>query len=504
MNDEMIWLGRDLGPRFKHHFLAYGRVLFGLYHSIVYDFVEYSVRKIQFVRLINFVGVSGLAVLLLWHLRKMLAHKILAVFAVLFFFAQPIFQGILAYSLQIISNFQPAAWLSLLAFWIHFFSPISQAQSKTASITKVLLVAFVLILSLQSTQTYSFVFAIPLSIGALCKPEKFSFKSSSIFLGTAFSCLLFSTALYKVSTSMTDLGYSKGRQLMSLSEKPVDAILNFFNPVTYSSAFRVWNYPVLFNNLESVPKTGKSIVAVLVLLVFVATIAIGIRTHLQRVNRNGGDALKEVVLPWILAAACLSFGALFIFAESPFKPTDVRPHMTITFVGVCLMMFVFSLDILLQHWSTKFERERNRSVAIVAGFLCVSFVLLGAQSNALRNLVEVHADALDFVRLELLSKRPQDYQVVQVVQAKSMCVSEPCEPWMGQQINAKWNKKAYKTEAGYRYAMASLRIKPNGKRIEYLDERPAEIASDAVVIDWQRYLETKKRYKQYLRKSWRR
>ena len=123
MNDELHFVGKKLHPKgeFVNNFITYGRSLFGIYISLVYNFAEYSPLKIQFIRFLNFLSLGGIAIFLLQFLSKRSKNIYFSFFVILFFFSQPAFQGLVGYSFQVIANSQPSMWLSLSTFYLYFY-----------------------------------------------------------------------------------------------------------------------------------------------------------------------------------------------------------------------------------------------------------------------------------------------------------------------------------------------------------------------------------------------
>src|SRR5215475_8263339 len=125
MNDEWYAVGIRFGLRTsaKNAFFAYGRALFGVYSTLVYRFAGYDPFRIQFVRFVNFASLAAMALVLFFFLYRLSNSSRLSGLAILFLFSQPPFQGAMAYSFHLISNSQPAMWLSLLAFYVYFYAP---------------------------------------------------------------------------------------------------------------------------------------------------------------------------------------------------------------------------------------------------------------------------------------------------------------------------------------------------------------------------------------------
>jgi len=125
---------------------------------------------------------------------------------------------------------------------------------------------------------------------------------------------------------------------------------------------------------------------------------------------------------------CLGFGALIIIADDPLKVIDHRPHITMTFVGVCIFMGAYALQVL----SSSYRIFRTAFLKGL-GILLVVLTAFGAQSGLQRGIVDLRQDELDFIRTELSAKSPKEYKkIVVVLPSSNLCITEPCNKWFGE------------------------------------------------------------------------
>jgi len=517
MNDEIIWIGSNMNiwEAMQSNFIKYGRGLFGLYHALVYKFVDYSPFKIQIIRFLNLVGVYGLASLFFRFCKSSFSSTAIAFFLTLFFISHPSIQGILGYSLQIISNFQPSAWLSIFAFYIYFYWSPHYPVNQLLKALKIVLTIFIFILALQSTQTYAFLCMIPLSLGILTNSHRFTLKKSLVFCLLAFICLFISAISYKFFLSINPnlSGYKLGvSTLNDILDSPFQALKTGLNPSTYIDTFRVWNYPFGFHQLVDLDRSLKSFGSFLIFycVTIVNLLAFSIETF--KAAKLSKKLFKKTIGSWTIVTICLSFGALFVFLESPLQPTQVRPHMALTLIGVITVITTYSSFICrdflktlinFQFKSITYIQDKNwRKFQKLLGLFLASiviFITIGAQSNTLRNIVNVRAQALGYVRVQLMAKPKDSWQKVIVVKSKDLCVFEPCEAWMGSVIHGRW----LKNKGGYQYAMASIGIDPSNKNIMFIQASQLMNISiqKAIIIDWNQYLQANKQYKQRIKQQ---
>ena len=484
MNDELNFVGKNLNPKgeFVNNFITYGRALFGIYTSLIYDFAEYNPVKIQFIRFLNFLSLSGIALFLFQFLLKKSRNIYLSFFIILFFFSQPAFQGLIGYSVQVIANSQPAMWLSLCAFYLYFYLFAKFNINKFAICSIVFLI---FILAMQSTQTYAYFAMVPLSF-LILKEWKNRQKQIITFLTLALGSLVFSTLLYKISLAIFPRkGYGLGKSSMAaLTSSPFKVLLAALNPQKYWSSFKIWNYPYPFHNTFPFDDKWKITMAMIVMFVWFTIIITALITEYyksQKTERN------NILLKWICSLICLGFGAFFLIADSPIQVANHRPHMTITFVGVYIFIGAYALQILASSYNF-FNRTITKGISI---FLVV-FTALGAQANVSKGIVNIKQDQIDFIRTELFNKSPQEYtKILVILPLSNVCVSEPCAPWFGQVIHEGWHA----TRPGrYRYALATLGISPESKEIVFLKKYPEQIAEQELIIDWNKYVIARQQY----------
>lgn len=489
MQDEWNCIGshHNLVTSSRNAFFALGRGLNGTYSTLIYRFVDYDLLRIQLVRFANFASISTIALLLFLFFSKRSSSPHFAFLITLFFFSQRPWQAAVAYSLQLISNTQPAMWLSLIAFSIHFFD-----QRRFPNRLRPLLVFLILMVAMQSTQTYAFFSMVPLTYLALTDWTNQRRRILS-FLLIAFAVFLASSLVYKVGlvywNNIGEQGYRLGEQgLNALTEQPIRVLLHAINPATYWGAFEMWSFPFPIHTMLPLKGMDKTI-ALLIMVVFV-TLNIG--AVIAESQKRSGDERWQVLLKWSAVLVALGFGAVYFIADSPLRVVEHRPHMTLTFVGVVISCTAYSLEVLA-----------TRLVFVPGALIkCLGVVLVlasafGAQSGVLRGLVHNRAAQLDFIRSELMAGCPSGCQNIVVVLPKwHGCVTEPCGPWVGHVTEG---ERHIRHEGAYRYALATLNISPEVASISFVEARPEEVPGDSVIIDWSRYVAAKRAHQHYLR-----
>ena len=233
MNDELHWVGKHIDPlkAFFSNFYSFGRSLFGIYHSFTYRFTDYDPIKIQFVRFVNFTSLAAIGLVLFHFLRLRSKSIYLSFFTILFLFSQLSFQGLIGYSVQVISNSQPSMWLSLCAFYLHFyFFPKRQFQKWIAYAT----IFIIFMVAMQSTQTYAYFAMVPLSFLVLTEDKKHN-QRILIFLTLALTSFILSTVLYKVGLEISNRdAYKLGEEgLTALTSSPLKVLFTAINPIKY-------------------------------------------------------------------------------------------------------------------------------------------------------------------------------------------------------------------------------------------------------------------------------
>jgi hypothetical protein len=484
MNDEWILIGSrgTFRGNAKHAFFYWGRSLFGIYSTLVYRFVKYDPFRIQCVRFLNFASFCVIALLLFVFLKKRTDNALFSFLVVLFLYSQASFQGAMAYSLQLISNTQPAMWLSLLAFYIHFY--LDSILPKTLRMATVFLL---LVLAMQSTQTYAFFSMVPLSYLTLCdwknqrrKVLEFIVLASVVFV---ISSLGYITVLHYL--------HSRGRGGYPLAEEaveaaghdPVQVLLHAFNPIGYWSAFEIWNYPFPFHNTPPLG-TLKIALACFVMTAWAILVFWALSTEVQ--HRTPQER-RETLLKWLAILVYMGFNAVFIVADSPTTLTEHRPHIVLSFVGIAIFCAAYSLRTLAAMYPA-FGHVLPQAL----GIIFVVMIAFGAQAGLLRGYVNNHMEQLDFIRTELMTVDPSNYRnIILVLPERNDCVTEPCGPWAGQVTPGQWHLTE---RAGYSYALATIGIAPASKTIMFVRQKPHKIPEDSIVIDWQSYASV--RYRQ--------
>lgn len=226
MNDEWEVIGSDINlfKQIAWHALNLGRPLYGFYRWAVYEFAQDSPTKVQLVRFINWAGIVGIAVALYLFLQSQNNKPVFSFFVVLFYLSLLPWQGAVGYSLQTIGSVFPVIFLSLAAFFMHFY------LLKDRRIVKWTVTFILILLAMQSGQTNAFFSVIPLSYWALTNwdRDKSDIISFLVICGLVF---LLSTSIYKIGVDyLRFIGkdvYPIGEVgISSLLDDPVKIVLN--------------------------------------------------------------------------------------------------------------------------------------------------------------------------------------------------------------------------------------------------------------------------------------
>lgn len=484
MNDEWYLIGSRPGLRgsAREAFFVWGRGLFGIYSALVYRFAGYDPFRIQLVRFVNFASLATIALLLFVFLRTRSKNVWFSFFAVLFLFSQPSFQGSMAYSLQLISNTQPAMWLSLLAFYLHF-------HIRDGRFPKPLLLAatfLVLVLAMQSTQTYAFFSMVPLTYLTL-SDWKNQHRKISEFLVLALLVFLLSSLMYTLGIHYW---HSHGHQAYKLGEEGIEAmgghpfqvLLHAANPLTYWSAFEMWSYPFPFHDVAPLWKL-KIGGALLIMAVWAMLLSWAV---VIEAREGTTQERRGIFLKWLAVFVYMGFAAVFIVADSPLAVIEHRPHLVLTFSGIAILSAAYSLEVLTsRHQALRTRLPKALIIVIVA------MTAFGAQAAILRGYVDNRMEQMDFIRTQLMSEDPSTYRNIVVVVPKwSGCLTEPCGLWVGHVTEGSWHITRV---AGYRYGMATTGISPDSKNIIFTEDEPKERPKDSIVIDWQKYVSVRQR-----------
>ncbi len=492
MNDEWAHIGTHSSNILMiaiNHFLFNGRPIFGVLNNWVFGFVGFDPFKIQIIRFLAFLSMAGIALVLLHFLAKFSQHRWFSIFVVLLLFSQSSIQGLQGYSLLLISNSQPAIWFSLAAFYLFFFA---FKKRQVPLWLQGIIVFLTLILAMHSMQTYAFFAMIPLSYLAL---SNWKHQKRRIWSFLVISLLVFviSSIAYKFAV---DFSHTHGGPTYPLAEQafgalrtePIKVILTAINPTAYWNAFELWTYPFPFH--YTLPSESlKRVIASRVMLIWSLFIAAAIATELR--NRTAGDR-KEIVCKWLAVLAAMSFGALFMIADSPTRIVDHRPHMALTMTGVVIFSAAYSFQVL----ATNYRFWRQPIVNLVIASLAL-YIAFGAQADMLRGIVYTRQAQIDFIRTEMTTRDPTTYNKIIVVTPESGgCITAPCDPWFGQIIQSKWHIQRPQV---YRYALATLGIPPDSKTISFVDSASVIYPDDVLLIDWNQFIDARMHLANHLR-----
>ena len=487
MDDEWSNIGihSNIADAVRSSFFEYGRGLFGIYHSLVFSFVGYDTGRAQLIRFINVALIACLAFVLYRFLQSRTKNSIFAFLLILFWISLPSFQGIMGYSLQLISNSQPAIWLSLAAFYLYFFV---FTKRPLPGFIEIAIVFVILMLAMQSTQTFAFFAAVPISFLALADWEQYKTRIIR-FLSTALAAFVVSAVLYGIGLnylhSLGNSGYALGEEgMQAITRTPFPVIINAINPIAYWSVFYLLTFPYPFSNQAVLPVSEKMALSVIVMIVWAILIAVSITVDQEKMGKDGR---KQILAKWLAVLFCFGLNASFFIADSPTKIIQHRPHVILIMAG----MVVFSGGYALEIVAAKYSFLQKKFVSYLACIIIVFFAF-GAQSDVLRNMVDNNASQLNFMRSELAGIKSNEKinKVVVILANRNQCLSEPCDQWFGTVLQ---NEFHITSTPAYRYAMATIGIAPAKIRISFVSEKPVTKASDTIFIDWNTFLLAQRR-----------
>lgn len=482
MNDEMVRIFTNKSQHIESArslFLKYGRGIYGFFRSITFSFIDHDPFKIQIVRFFHFFSLSIIAIVLFRFIQIQSKNAAFSLLVILFYFSQPSMQGVMGYSLTLFPGIQPAIWLSLLSFYLHFY----YFKKKNIPVfIKNGTVFFILMLSMQSTQTYAF-FSMIFVTTILLFDKNVNFKVVVNYLIICTIVFLVSGVMYKLGADYLQeigrKGYHLGDGAIShLMSEPVQVILKALNPASYFSAFTLWNYSF---PLHSVPPLGemKKTIATAVSFVWVATVFYAIFCEYRKPETDR----YNLIIRWVLILVTIGFGVLFLVSESPLEVIYHRPHMTLVLSGLVVLIGAWAI---LQLSGQLLALKRGTHYILVA---YVIFSFFGAQSGVLRNIVGTRAAQLEFIKTELSSKSPSKYNEVVIVRPiENGCKYEPCAPAIGSVVHGKYHLSR---EGRYKYALASLGIENSQISFTFVKQLPKQIEENQLVIDWNKFTASK-------------
>ena len=471
MNDEWFYIGSRSGLResAKAAFFFWGRGLFGIYQTLVYRFAGYDPLHVQIVRFVNFASLVAIALVLFVFLRRKSENGWFSFSVILVLFSTASIQEFMAYSVQLISNTQPAMWLSLLTFYV-FFLLDDRRFAKSLRWG----VAFLLFtLALQSTQTFAFFCMVPLTYLTLCD-WKSQRRKIYEFVTLALLAFLVSSLTYKAGLNYSHRhgmqGYRLGEQAIEAAgQHPLQIALHAANPLTYWSAFEIWSYPFPFHAVRPVMKMKIGIA-----LCLMCAWAVILLWAAFSEARESADVAK-----WLAVFVYLGFGAIFIISDSPLITIEHRPHVVLTFIGIVIFSAAYSLQLLAR----RYMALRGR-VPTVLGIILVFMIAFGAQAGTLRGYVIDRMRLLDFIRAEVTAEDRSKYRNILVILPESRG-PEPREFWVGRGFQDRYHMTC---QGEYRYALATIGIPPESKTITFSDGKPRDVPADSAVVDWRKYL----------------
>jgi hypothetical protein len=203
-----------------------------------------------------------------------------------------------------------------------------------------------------------------------------------------------------------------------------------------------------------------------------------------------------ILSKWMAVLGCFGLGAIFIIADSPLEIIDHRPHILLTFSGLVIFTGAYAIEVL----TSRYVLLQSVGVRVITGIV-VLMTAFGAQAGVLRNIVNIHARQIDFIRQELMAKDPDKYDTVIVILPKwNECITEPCGPWFGWVTDPIWELRR---NGAYRYVLATVGVNPNDKEISYVYYKLSnDIPQNAVVVDWNTYSKVQQRSADYFKSKW--
>ena len=477
MNDELDEIGslRPIGARVFDTYFRFGRGLFSIPVGWLYNFGGFDPGRVQLVRFANFAANGLLAVALFRFLKNQTGRAAFSFFVILFFMSQTAMQAVVGYSFQFLAGLQPAAWLSLAAFFLYFDA---RKARKFPDWLKLALVFLILMAAMQFYQAFALFSMVPLAYLVLSKWETVD-KKAWRYLLAAGAVIVLSTLLFRINQAYwQSLGYqvySLGEQMLSsLTEQPFQLFVRAVNPFAYWGAFQLWTYPVAISPLGDLK--GKLALVILVAWM-VLMLAAALTEFLDKREER-----KTLVSKWLAWLLTLGFTALALIAEAPEGFVDHRAQVMLPMIGVVIFSGAYALRSLAGRF-----KLLSYPAALSAGVVLVLITALGAQRGVRVNLVGIRADQLDFIRTEAVSGGIEAFdQVIVILPEEVICQAEPCNPLMGSEPHQpEWHLTR---PNGYQYALAAIGIEPGSKEFTFVMPGEFEPPPDAVVIDWNDYV----------------
>lgn len=229
------------------------------------------------------------------------------------------------------------------------------------------------------------------------------------------------------------------------------------------------------------------------MIIWFGTVIASILIELKRASRNERLA---IISKWLAVLGCFGLGAVFIIADSPLEIVDHRPHILLTFSGLVIFTGAYAIEVL----ASRYRLFQNGHIRAITGIV-ILMTALGAQAGVLRNIVNIHARQIDFIRQELMAKNPDSYDTVIVILPKwNKCITEPCGPWFGWSTDPIWELRR---PGAYRYALATIGTDPTKKELTYVYYNlSTDIPPNAVVVDWNTYSKVQKQQADYYKRKW--
>lgn len=475
MNDELSIIGQKSDPMLVSifDFFRTGRPFAGISRTLAFNYAELDPGRIQHIRFLNICFIVFFGIALMYFLWKRSRNPLFSFFVILLFMSQLSVQAVAGYSLVLI-GFHFAIWLSLGAFYLYFY--------KDKHVSKAFLYTIILLMfltAMHTFQVFAFFCMIPLSYYILSS-KNLKVRRIIVFLGLAVAGFLFSFFVFRLAVHNESFGtYYLVKDSLEGLRNPGEVLTNALNPMAYWSSFKIWTYPYPFHNLAPLGKLKITLAMIMMGL----WLSVNGGAFFIEWSRQDRKQKKQIIIKWMLVLVCLLFCGVFILADSPVRIINHRAHVVLPFAGVVLFMAAYSLQVLA-------SRFRSIQSKVVTGTVITLIILtaFGAQRGLSQGIVDLRQNQLNFVRTELSSKTKDNIRQVIVVipePFRYIRLHEPSEIWFGQILS---HPRRLAKKSLYIYAMHTLGMESENRDIIILSKPPESIPSDAVIIDWAKYI----------------
>jgi hypothetical protein len=490
MNDELALIGQEADPLQAaiSDFYRFGRPIWGFFRTLIFNFSEFNPVRIQHMRFVNFFLISIFGLGLTYFFWDCSKNIIFAFFVVLFFMSQLSIQALNGYSL-IMVGYHFSILLSFSAFILYFYI----LENKNISLwVEGLAIFILLVLAMNTFQGFASFCMIPLSFYILFS-NKLESKRIFRFYGLVFVSFLFSILIFTAATQNSPYGtyHLVKTSLFSLNNDPLKILLNALNPMTYWSAFKVWTFPYPFHHLAPMGKLKITISTVLMALWVLLLAAAFFIELIKTVNGRK----KHVVQKWGSIILCIFISGIFILADSTNSIANHRAHLLLPLNGVIIFTAAYSLKTL----SSEYKILKKKAL-LGLSIILIILSAFGAQRGLAQGIVDLRQNQLNFIRMELSQKNPDEFNKVIVFIPNNFIIKtirEPSDYWFGHILP---HPKRLALRNIYIYSLHTLGIEICTKEINFVNKRPESLAENELLIDWSKYLNFAKGQKKYYSK----